>query len=133
MLGVLGLLFAGASWKLGYFAGGQPGPGLLPAAAGAMLLPLALLLARAPLEPEDERTLGGRPLAGLGLLAAYCLAMPWAGMVLPTFVAGALWMRLLHGRPTVSSVFWSALLCATFIGGFIFLLKVPMPLWPEFQ
>ena len=132
-LAVLALAFAGASWRLGYFSAGQPGPGLLPAAAGVLLFPIAVLLVRAPLEPGDEHSLAARSLGGLALLGACCVTMPWAGVVLPSFATAALWMRLLHGRPAVISMLSSALLCAAFIWGFVALLKVPLPLWPELQ
>lgn len=126
----LALVFGAASWKLGYWLSGEPGPGLLPLGTGLLLAVCAALLFGSSREPEEAVVLGRLPLVAFALLCAYGLALPWGGMVLPSVIFGVLWMRLLHQRPVLVSLIVSALV--TGAGTLIFkgLLKMPMSLWP---
>lgn len=130
VLGTLALVFGAASWKLGYWVNGAPGPGLLPLGTSVLLAACAALLVGAPPAPEEEAGLGRLPLVAFALLCAYGIALPWGGMVVPSVIFGVLWMRLLHQRPVLISLIVSALV--TGAGALLFkaLLKVPMPLWP---
>jgi hypothetical protein len=131
-LGALAAVFCAASWKLGYWVRGSPGPGLLPLGTSVLLALCAVGLVRAPAEPEEAGRIGRAPLVAFALLCAYGLALPWGGVVPSSVVFGALWMRLLHQRPLLASLVVSALV--TGVGAVLFrvLLKIPLPLWPVF-
>ena len=130
VLGALALVFGAASWKLGYWVYGAPGPGLLPLGVSALLAVCAALLVRAPPAPDEDAGLGGVPLAAFALLCAYGAALPWGGIVLPSVVFGALWMRFLHQRPLFTSLLASALVSGAGAVLFKVLLRIPLPLWP---
>ncbi len=130
VLGALALVFCMASWKLGYWIKGAPGPGLLPLGTSLLLALCAVFLVRAPGLPEEDAGFGKAPLVAFALLCAYGLVLPWGGVVLPSLVFGTLWMRLLHRRPVLASLAASALVSGG--GALLFkgMLKIPLPLWP---
>jgi hypothetical protein len=131
VLVLLAVVFGGASWKLGYWVHEGPGPGLLPlVAAVALLISASVLLSGRPL-PEEDRAFSPAALAGLALLAAYGAALPWAGLVLPSFLFATLWMKLLNQRRLWVSLLASAAIVAGGTLLFKALLGVPVPLWPE--
>jgi hypothetical protein len=130
VLGALALVFCAASWKLGYWIKGAPGPGLLPLGTSVLLAICAAVLVRAPAEPDEAAALGHTPLAAFALLCAFGLALPWGGVVLSSVVFGTLWMRFLHQRPLLASLLVSALLSAAGAALFKVVLKIPLPLWP---
>lgn len=131
ILGLLALAFAGASWKLGYWAQGMPGPGLLPLATSVLLLPAAVLLLRAPPTEDEVPTLSVRSLAGLALCTACALAMPALGMVIPSVVLATLWMRLWGGRSWIGAALYAAAIVGALVLLFVVALSVPVPLWPS--
>ena len=130
MLGLLALVFCAASWKLGYWVKGAPGPGLLPLGAALLLLLCVTFLVRAPPATDEDPAFGKTPLGAFALLCAYGLAVPWGGIVIPSVIFGALWMRLLHQRPLIASFVISALVCGAGATLFKVMLKIPLPLWP---
>lgn len=130
MLGMLALVFCAASWKLGYWVKAAPGPGLLPLGTSLLLMLCATFLLRAPPAPDEDPGFGKAPLTAFALLCAYGLALPWGGIVIPSVIFGALWMRLLHRRPLAVSLVVSALVCGAGAILFKVLLKMPLPLWP---
>lgn len=130
MFMALALVFGAASWKLGYWVSGEPGPGLLPVGTSLLLLACAVLLFRSPREPEEDAALGRLPLLAFALLCAYGIALPWGGMLVPSVIFGVLWMRLLHQRPVLASLIVSVLVTSAGVLLFKVLLKVPMALWP---
>ncbi|MBE0616192.1 MAG: tripartite tricarboxylate transporter TctB family protein [Burkholderiales bacterium] len=130
MFMTLALVFGAASWKLGYWVHGEPGPGLLPLGTSLLLAVCAAFLYGPPREPEEAVVLERLPLVAFALLCAYGLALPWGGMVLPSVIFGVLWMRLLHQRPFLVSLIVSALVTGAGTLMFKVLLKVPMSLWP---
>jgi hypothetical protein len=130
LLGLLALVFCGASWKLGYWVKGAPGPGLLPLGTSVLLATCAIFLVGAPRAPDEAAGFGRTPLAAFALLCGYGLSLPWGGIVIPSVVFGVLWMRMLHQRPVMASLFVSALLCGAAAMLFKVVLKIPLPLWP---
>ncbi len=130
VLGALALVFCAASWKLGYWIKGAPGPGLLPLGTSLLLAVCAAFLVRAPGLPDEDPGFGKAPLMAFALLCAYGLSLPWGGVVLPSVVFGTLWMRLLHKRPVLASIAVSALVSG--VGAMLFkgMLRIPLPLWP---
>jgi hypothetical protein len=130
ILGLLALGFGVASWSLGYWIDGLPGPGLLPLGTSLLLLPAVVVLFRAPPEPDDEASLSPRSLAGIGMCGACALAMPWLGIALPGWALGLLWMRWFGARSWLAAGAAAALIIGALAGLFVVALKVPMPLWP---
>jgi hypothetical protein len=130
ILGALAVAFGAASWKLGYWVQGVPGPGLLPLGTSVLLLPAVFFLLRTPLAPDDETTLSKTALLGLALCGGCALVMPWLGAVLPAIALATLWMRLFGRRPWPSSLFMASVMVAALALLFIAALKVPVPLWP---
>ncbi len=130
VLGALALVFCAASWKLGYWIKGAPGPGLLPLGTSLLLLACAFFLVRAPGLPEEDAGFGKAPLVVFALLCALGLSLPWGGVLLPSVAFGTLWMRFLHQRPVFASLAVSALVSGA--GALLFkgMLKIPLPLWP---
>lgn len=129
-LGALALVFCAASWKLGYWIKGAPGPGLLPLGTSLLLAVCAVFLVRAPGLPEEDAGFGKAPLAAFALLCAYGLSLPWGGVLLPSVAFGTVWMRFLHQRPVLASLAVSTLVSGA--GALLFkgMLKIPLPLWP---
>lgn len=130
-LGALALVFCVASWKLGYWVKGAPGPGLLPLGTSVLLGLCAAFLVRAPAVADEDAGFAGAPLAAFALLCAYGVALPWGGVVLPSIVFGVLWMRLLHRRPVLASIVVSVLMSGAGAAMFKVALKIPLPLWPS--
>ena len=129
-LGALAVVFCVASWKLGYWIKGAPGPGLLPLGTSLLLAACAAFLVRAPAVDDEDPGFGGAPLAAFALLCAYGVSLPWGGVVLPSVVFGTLWMRLLHKRPVLASIAISAVMSGAGAVLFKVALKIPLPLWP---
>jgi hypothetical protein len=130
LLGVLALVFCAASWKLGYWVKGAPGPGLLPLGTSVLLEVCAIFLLRAPSAPDEATGFGWTPVVAFALLCAYGLCLPWGGIVIPSVVFGTLWMRMLSRRPLAASLVISALVCGAGATLFKVVLKIPLPLWP---
>jgi len=130
LLAAFGLVFCIGAFGLGFWTDDGPGPGLLPFAAGAILLPLIAIAMREPI-PDDETSFRIEPLGAIILMLLFAAALPWAGFAPTTFVALALWIRIFHRQS-----WWRAALCAaalTLFGYVIFhvLLKIPMQMFPE--
>jgi putative tricarboxylic transport membrane protein len=132
MLGVLGLMFCIGAFRLGFWGDDGPGPGLLPLVVGALLLPMIVIAMREPI-PDGETSFKVPPLLAIGLMLAYALALPRVGFVPATLVMLALWIRGFYRQSWMRAVIGSV--CLTAVGLFIFgvLLKVPMPLFPEWS
>jgi hypothetical protein len=130
MLAALALAFGAGAFRLGFVAEGVPGPGLLPLATSALLLPLALRLLHRPHTLGGSAPLARTPLLALALLALYALALPRAGFVLPTLVLLAVWVRAFHGRSLAASAALSAAVTAGAVALFRAALGVLVPLWP---
>lgn len=125
-LGVLGLVFLSGSLRLGLWADGGPGPGLLPAvAAAAMLLLIALMLLGGL---EDDGGFKAGPLVAIALCLAFALIAPRVGILLPTLALIFAWVKLLHRQTWARAALLSLALTAGGLGLFVFLLKVPIPL-----
>ena len=110
MLVLIGLLAIGHAVQLGVFAGGQPGPGLFPLVAGLLIVTGGgFLLATRPREtPLNAEFVFNRAtlrtlLSIIAVMAAWILAMPYAGYVLVTFLAVCLLARL-FGLTRTSSI-----------------------------
>jgi hypothetical protein len=114
----------------------RPGPGFFPLGVGAFAGAVAVAwvvrafrrapaAAGAPLPPEAQR----RVLATTGLLAAFCLLLPWTGYPVAAFLFAALLLRRLGAR-------WPGALltgvAAAAISYYVFaiLLGVPLPRGP---
>jgi hypothetical protein len=132
-LGLLALGFGVGSWSLGYWIQGVPGPGLLPLGTSILLLPTAIYLFRAPLEPGDEPSLAVKGLVGFALCAACASVMPSLGIAIPGAALALLWMRFFGSRSWVSAGLISVAIIAGLYGLFVLALKVPMPMWPNAQ
>ena len=130
-LGALAVVFCVASWKLGYWVKGAPGPGLLPLGTSLLLGACAAFLVRAPAVADEDPGFAGAPLVAFALLCAYGVALPWGGVVLPSVMFGTLWMRFLHQRPVLASIAVSVLLSGAGAALFKVALKIPLPLWPS--
>lgn len=130
LLVVLALVFGAGAFSLGFRAEGVPGPGLLPLLASLALLPLGLRLLLAPGRLGEASPFRARPLALLAALAAYALALPRAGFVVPTVVLLVLWARGFHGRPLGHALLLAVSLTAGAVLVFGVLLGVRLPLWP---
>ena len=96
-----------------------------------LLLPTAIYLFRAPLEPDDEMSLAVKGLVGFALCAACALGMPYLGIAIPGGVLALLWMRFFGDRSWLSVGLISAAIIAALYGLFVLALKVPMPMWPN--
>ena len=131
-LGALAVVFCVASWKLGYWVKGAPGPGLLPLGTSLLLGACAVFLVRAPAVADEDSGFGSAPLVAFALLCAYGVALPWGGVVLPSVAFGTFWMRFLHQRPVLASMAVSVLLSGAGAALFKVALKIPLPLWPAF-
>lgn len=131
LLAALALVFCIGAFDLGFWTDDGPGPGLLPFAAGIVLLPLLAVAMREPI-PDDETSFKVEPLGAIVLMLLFAVALPWTGFAVATFVMLTLWIRLFHRQN------WKrALACAaglTVFGFVIFriLLKIPMQMFPEF-
>jgi len=132
MLGLLALVFCVGAFRLGFWGDDGPGPGLLPLVVGALLLPMIVIALREPI-PEDETSFKIPPLLAIALMLAYALALPRTGFVPATLVLLLLWVRGFYGQGWFRSLACSA--CLTALGLFIFsyLLRVPMPMFPEWS
>ncbi len=131
LLAVLALVFCIGAFKLGFWTDDGPGSGLLPFAAGAILLPLIAIAMREPI-PEEETAFKVEPLGAIVLITLFALVLPWAGFAPATFVTLALWIRLFHQQSWMRAAVCSV--CLTVLGYVIFhvLLKIPMQMFPEF-
>ncbi|HVL58140.1 MAG TPA: tripartite tricarboxylate transporter TctB family protein [Burkholderiaceae bacterium] len=133
VLGVLAIGFGVASWSLGYWVDGTPGPGVLPLCASLLLLPTVVWLLRVPLEPDDEPGLSARSLGALMMFGVCAFAMPQAGIAIPSAVLALLWMRFFGERSWLASAAYSLVMVAVLAGLFIGALKVPIPLFPDLR
>jgi hypothetical protein len=130
MLAGLALVFGAASFKLGFFVDGVPGPGLLPLGAAALLLPLVVVALAAKPIAEEEFRLGLAPLLGIVALLVYAALLPKLGFAPGTAVLMVLWARFLHGRSWLEAIVFAAVIVALASGVFRVLLGVPLPLLP---
>jgi cell division protein FtsW (lipid II flippase) len=127
LLTILGLVFAVGGVRLGLWADGGPGAGLLPTTAAVLLLTLVLAMMLTSTGEKDER-FRREPLIAIGLCCAYAFLAPRIGVVLPTFLLVAIWVTLLHGQSLLRACLISAGLTAAGVLIFHILLKVPMTL-----
>ena len=130
MLAGLALVFGSASFKLGFFVDGVPGPGLLPLGAAVLLLPLVVVAVASKPISEEDFGLSWAPLLGIGALLVYAALLPKIGFAPGTGVLMILWARFLHGRSWFESIVFSAVIVAVASVGFRVLLGVPLPLLP---
>jgi hypothetical protein len=128
LLAALASVFGIGGWRLGLWADGSPGAGLLPFCVAMLMAPMIALLLREGGAADEpfERT----PFLAIGLSCAYALLLPKAGFALATVVLVTLWVRFLHGQGLVRAVLLAVGLTAAGVGLFGGLLKVPMPLLP---
>ena len=132
MLGLLALVFCVGAFRLGFWGDDGPGPGLLPLVVGALLMPMIVIALREPI-PEDESSFKISPLLAIALMLAYALALPRTGFVPATLVLLLLWVRGFYRESWFRAM--ACAVCLTALGLFIFsyLLKVPMPMFPEWS
>lgn len=130
LLAALGIAFCIGSFRLGFWVDDSPGPGLLPLVVGALLIPMTGTAIREPI-PDDESSFKIQPLVAIALMLAYALVLPRTGFVPATVIMLVLWVRGFYRQSWVRAVICS--ICLTLLGFFIFsfLLKVPMPMFPE--
>jgi putative tricarboxylic transport membrane protein len=128
LLSTLAVVFAVGAYRLGFWNDEMPGPGLLPFAAAALLLPLLAVVWRECV-PEEE-PFRGSPLAATALTCAYAAVLPYAGFLLPTVILVVTWVRMFHRQGWGRAVLLGTGLTALATILFAVLLKVPMPLWP---
>ena len=130
MLGGLAFDFGAASFRLGFFVDGVPGPGLLPLGIAALLLPLVVVaLASKPIA-EEEFGLGLAPLLGIVALLVYAALLPKVGFAPGTAALMIVWARFLHGRSWLEAMVFAAVIVAAASVVFRLLLGVPLPLLP---
>ena len=130
MLAGLALVFGAASFKLGFFVDGVPGPGLLPLGAAALLLPLVGVTLASKVIAEEEFSLSWAPLLGILALLVYAGLLPKVGFAAGTLVLMILWARFLHGRSWLESILFAAAIVGLASAVFRLLLGVPLPLLP---
>jgi putative tricarboxylic transport membrane protein len=125
ILSVVGLGAIALSWMYGLWSFGSPGPGLMPAAAGALLVcASAAELRLAPLKP---RAPGRRLLAHAGAL----IVLPFASFVLGMLAALAAYvviiLYIIEQRPLLTAAAVASLATAGCWLLFEKLLSVPLP------
>ncbi len=134
LLALLGIAFAIESVRLGLWADGMPGAGLLPLLAACLLVALALFLGvKGGLVPDEEHTLDRVPLKAIALLLAFAWLVPLAGFVPATVLMITLWTHYFHQQGWWRSAFLGIVLVAAGVVLFRVALSVPMPLFPEFN
>jgi Tripartite tricarboxylate transporter TctB family len=126
------LVYLVSAWGLPLGTTARPGAGFYPLVVG--LFGTAVVLswlasARRPAAagraavPADAR---GRVLVTAGLLAGFCLALPWTGYPLAAFLFTGLLLRGLGARWTAALVIGLVSALASYYG-FATLLGVPLP------
>ena len=128
-----GLVYLGTAWALPLGSAARPGAGFYPVAVGVfgasvILAWLATALrttatGHAVAIPADARR---RVLITAGLLAGFCLALPWTGYLVAAFLfAGLLLRGLGSGWATALVIGAASALASNY--GFGSLLGVPLP------
>jgi putative tricarboxylic transport membrane protein len=130
MLGLLGLVFCIGAFRLGFWGDDGPGPGLLPFVVGALLLPMIVVAMREPVS-DAETSFKIQPLLAIGLMLAYAIVLRRTGFVPATLVMLVLWVRGFYRQSWLRAVMCSVGLTGLGLLIFSHLLKVPMPMFPE--
>lgn len=94
-IGVTGLL---GSIKLGVGSTSEPGSGMWPATASALIIISALVMGPQPDTEAIHRTDALRIGGALLLLALFITLFTYTGVFLPTLIVLALWLRFLSDR-----------------------------------
>ena len=128
LLAAVAVVFVVGARRLGFWTEDGPGPGLLPFAAGCLLLPLLLLALRERV--PDETPFRAAPLGAICLTCLYAAALPYLGFAIATVLLIVTWVRLFHGQGWLRAVMLGIGLTAASTVLFAMLLKVPMPLLP---
>lgn len=128
-LGALGLAFCLGAFRLGFWTDDGPGPGLLPVAVGALLIPLLIVGLREQVT-ESETPFEIKPLIAIGATAAYALIVPLTGFVPATLMLLMVWIGGLYRQSWSRAAVTSVCLTAGGILIFVVLLKVPLKLFP---
>jgi putative tricarboxylic transport membrane protein len=131
LLAAVAVIFVVGATRLGFWTDDGPGPGLLPFAAGVLLLPLLLVALRERV--LDETPFRAAPLGAICLTCLYAAALPYLGFAPATVLLIIAWVRLFHGQGWVRAIALSIGLTAASIFLFETLLKVPMPLLPAWS
>jgi hypothetical protein len=128
-----GLVYLGSAWALPLGSAARPGAGFYPVAVGVFgaSVILAWLVTglrgtatgHAVAVPADAR---GRVLITAGLLAGFCLALPWTGYLVAAFLFTGLLLRGLGAGWATALVIGAASALASNYG-FGVLLGVPLP------
>ena len=131
LLAAAAAVFVVGAMRLGFWTDDGPGPGLLPFAAGVLLLPLLVIALRERV--PDETPFRAAPLGAICLTCFYAAALPYLGFAIATVLLIVAWVRLFHGQGWVRAVTLSLGLTAASTFLFGTLLKVPMPLFPPWS
>ena len=129
MLGALALVFGIGAFKIGFWMDEMPGPGLLPMAAAALLVPVIIVMLREP-APAEETPFTATPLLALAVMGVFGLLLPYAGVVLAVSALLIVWVRFFHRQSWLRAVTCSVCLTAAAVFIFGVLLAVPMQLRP---
>jgi putative tricarboxylic transport membrane protein len=110
------------------------GPGLFPTIVGGLLTALGALIVGGSLVFEGPRVAGfaARPLAfGLLSIVLFALALQYLGLVI---AVGVLVLVGAYASPDVrplQSIALAGVMVAFSVGVFVWLLGLPLPLWPQ--
>jgi putative tricarboxylic transport membrane protein len=129
-----GLVYLGSAWALPLGTAARPGAGFYPVAVGifgaASILAWLVITLRgaraagpAGLIPVDAR---GRVITTAGLLAGFCLVLPWTGYPLAAFLFTGFLLRGLGSGWAAALVIGAASALASYYG-FGTMLGVPLP------
>lgn len=132
LLAALVLVFGTGAFKLGFWMDEMPGPGLLPMAAVALLVPVIVVMLREP-APAEETPFTLMPLVALAVMAVFGLLLSRLGVVLAVIALLIVWVRFFHQQSWVRAVTCSVCLTGGAVGIFAVLLEVRMqllPAWP---
>lgn len=94
------------------------------------MIPTIALALREPI-PDDENSFKIQPLVAIALILAYALVLKRAGFVPATVIMLILWIRGFYHQSWLRAVICSVSLMLLGLFIFGYLLKVPMPLFPE--
>jgi putative tricarboxylic transport membrane protein len=137
-MGGIGLFFAagylGMSFQLPFGQLDQPGAGVFPVIVGVMLMLASLTtiwegwrLDRAEQVEIPVSVARNRLLSLIGLLFAYCLALPWLGQIVSSALFCLLLVRMLSHLHWPRIVAYSLGMSIILYVVFVVLLKVPLP------
>lgn len=128
LIAVAAVAFGVASWRLGFWTDDGPGPGLLPFVTVCLIFPILFMILRE--NYDNSERFHAHPLLAIILLCVYAAVLPYLGFIIPTVVLIVAWTFYFERQNILKGFLLSVLLVAFGWFVFVYLLRVPMPLFP---